>query len=313
MTDSWSATESRLLEPYLRADNLLHGIKFRCRPSDAYEELSVHWFDRGSVPQDFLPAFLIDTDWTLVAEAVDIPLESLAATIVVRDRARKRWRPFGSWPLAGMPEEIYLELSPAEFALAYRMEFAFMVTPSKLLERRQGRAYRRDQPVAVRAFQTNLRRDGSRFNISTMPESWFEEHGYSRDTVWALDWESRDPYMEPVAVLTVVMNERYQQAIQLQLAGDGGKVLAAQLATEILLEAALVALDGAEEFETEPSTLLGSVLSAVGVTTSEQFDTLKDRVSEDAGRTTISSFLRGRLQASIGLGRAALTASRRPQ
>lgn len=304
MTQGWSASESRIVEPYLRADYLLHGVRFRCSPTSKYEEDESYWFDRGSLPKEFLPSFELAFDGQEVADAADIPIEDLRAVIVVRDRARKLWRSVVSWPLSELPASIDLTLDSDEFALGRRMEFILMVTPASGIPRREGRASRPDQVVAARAFHVNLRRDGNRFSVSTMPPEWFEENGMSKDAVWALDWNTRDPYLEPISALTVVINDRFSTHLQRAFAGEaGGEALAAQIAADVFVEASMVAIENADSFETEHTTLLGSVLAGLGIENSEDFDSLKERLSDDSGRISAISFIRGRAQASVGLAR----------
>lgn len=304
MTSTWSASESRVVEPYLRADNLLHEVRFRCSPTYDYGEDETYWFDRDAAPQEFVPSFELTFDQEEVARAADIPLGDLRAVIVVRDRARKRWSSVACWPLSNVPETYDIILDPRKFALGRRMEFVLMIAPTSTLPRREGRASRPDQVVASRSFHTNLRREGSRFGVSTMPPAWFEENGMSKDTVWALDWNTRDPYQEPISALTVVINDKFSPNLQSTFSSSpGGDVLAAQIAAEVFAEASIVAIENANEFEAERTTLLGSVLAGLGIETSEDFDLLKDRLSDDAGRVSAISFVRGRAQASVGLGR----------
>lgn len=305
MTSNWSASESRIVEPYLRADSLLHGVRFRSNPAGEYVEDERYWFDRDFVAEEFVPSFELSFEVDALAEAVDIPLGDLKAVVVVRDRARRRWRPVASWPLSDVPEAYDLVLDPEEFAIGRRMEFVFMVTPASQLPRREGRAYRPDQVLASRSFHASLRRDGNRFSVSTMPPEWFEQYGMSKDTVWALDWNSRDPYQEPVSALTVVINDRFSSHLQRAFGGDsGGQVLAAQIAAEVFTEASLVAIENSDEFEAESATLLGSVLAGLGIESSEDFDSLKERILDDSSRVSAISFVRGRAQASVGLARA---------
>lgn len=307
MTPGWSASESRIVEPYLRADDLLHGVRFRCSPTSKYEEDENYWFDRDSLPEEFRPSFELALDGHEVADAADIPIGDLRAVIVVRDRARKRWHSVVSWPLSDIPASADLALDSNEFALGRRMEFVLMVTPASRIPRREGRAFRPDQVIAARSFHVNLRRDGNRFSVSTLPPEWFEENGMSKDTVWALDWNTRDPYLEPVSTLTVVINDRFSNHLQRAVAGEaGGEALAAQIAADVFVEASMVAIENADDFETERTTLLGSVLAGLGIDNSEDFDSLKELVSDDSGRVSAMSFVRGRAQASVGLARVLL-------
>jgi len=140
-----------------------------------------------------------------------------------------------------------------------------------------------------------------------LPPEWFEENGMSKDTVWALDWNTRDPYLEPVSTLTVVINDRFSNHLQRAVAGEaGGEALAAQIAADVFVEASMVAIENADDFETERTTLLGSVLAGLGIDNSEDFDSLKELVSDDSGRVSAMSFVRGRAQASVGLARVLL-------
>lgn len=304
-TQHWSATENRLIEPYLRADGLLHRVKFRCEPSNEFSEGGVTWFDRTSVPCPFLAEFSFDFDAARLAAAVDIPVGDLAAHVIVRDRAVKHWQRVASWPVVGVPDTYVVSIDDRVFAPGRRMEFVFMIAPATALPRRAERAFRTDQVVAEIAFETNVRKGGTRFNVATMPPEWFESHGMPRDAVWAIDWEDHDPMVEPITALNVVVNERYAETLQQVFGSDANAdALASQIAVEVFVEAAYMALRNANGYEPEPSTLLGSVITGLGIGTSEDFDALKVRTADDFGRVSALSFIRARAQSSVGLARA---------
>src|SRR5690606_18671159 len=99
--------------------------------------------------------------------------------------------------------------------------------------------------------------------------------------------------VEPITALNVVVNERYAEVLQLAFGSDANTdALASQIAVEVFVEAAYMALRNANGYEPEPSTLLGSVIAGLGIGTSEDFDALKDRTADDFGRVSALSFIR---------------------
>lgn len=301
----WSATENRVIQPYKRADSTLQRVRFRTHPGEEFGTERTWWFDRDRVPVPFSPELDLDVDVEVLADAVEIPLGDLRASVVVRDRAVKRWTVVRSWPLSELPDAFVVPLDEREFALGRRMEFVLMVTPSNDLPVREGRAYRKDQVVAEVAFEASVRKDGSRFNVATMPPEWFEENGLPKDTIWAIDWDSRDPAVEPIAALTVVVNERHAELLQRAFGSEAGAdALATQIAIDVFVEASMVAIENAEEFQQEPSTLLGSVLNGLGIDDASDFEALREKVTDDDGRVTALSLIRARAQSRIGLARA---------
>lgn len=302
---NWSATESRILEPFARADGFLEGIGFRFEPTTPFSSDRVTWFDRGAVPEPLKPEFSLVFDSDGLGAAVGIPADDLSASVVVRDRAVKQWDMVARWPLHEVPERFSIEVPPYTYAIGVRMEFGFLVTPSTRLPYREGRARLPTQVVAASAFELNTRKDGTRFNVASVKPEWFDQNGMPRDTVWAIDWESRDPTKEPIAALTVVVNEEYEERLQKALEpSTTSDLISIQMAVDIFVEVALTTLRNASEFETEPGTLLGSVLAGLGVTKQEDFDTLVERVNDDADRASIVSLIRGRVQSRLGLGKA---------
>lgn len=300
----WSASESRIVEPWARSDASLQGIRFRLVPEAEFWNDAIVWLDREAIPSPFRPEFLLDLDPHDLAERVGIPVGDLRTAVIVRDRALKRWRAIESWPLAESPSSYVLRISPEEFALGRRMEFVLVVAPAQRLPERTGRAHRPDQVVASRSFEVAVRKDGSRFNVATVEPAWFEEAGLPKDTVWAIDWDTRDPSSEPIAALTVVVNERSADKLQAVLGADASaSALAAQIAIDVFVEASYVVLQNAGDFDAEPGTMLGAVIGGLGIDTARDFEELKSKVQDDAGRVTALSMLRARVQARIGLGR----------
>ncbi len=301
----WSATENRVVQPYKRADDALHLVRFRVSPESVFSSERRLWFNRENVPKSFVPEFEFDIDAQAVADTVGIPLGDLRACVVVRDRAVKRWILADSWQLEALPSTATVNLIGQDFANGRRMEFVLMVTPSSDLPVQEGRAHKRNQVVAEVAFEANIRNDGSRFSVVTMPPDWFEQHGLPKDAVWAIDWESHDPMVEPIAALNVVVNERYAELLQTVFGSDSGAdALATEIAVDVFLEASLVVLKNAEEFQREPSTLLGSVLSGLGIDDESEFRAIREKVMDDYGRVTAYSLIRARAQSRIGLARA---------
>jgi len=197
-----------------------------------------------------------------------------------------------------------IPVSANEFALGRRMEFVLVVAPAQRLPAREGRAHRPDQVVAARSIEVAVRKDGSRFNVATVGPDWFEAAGLPKDTVWAIDWDTRDASSEPIAALTVVVNERSADKLQSVLGADpSSSALAAQIAIDVFVEASLVVLQNAGDFDREPGTMLGAVIGGLGIRTPEELEEMKRKVMDDAGRVAALSLLRARVQARIGFAR----------
>ena len=300
----WTATETRTLEPFLTEHAALDGLRFRCTPDEPPSDEHVHWFDAESLPERFTPELFLDVDTDLLELGVGIPVDDLRLVVVVRDRAVKRWDLIGAWPIGENPLEFELPVLDARrYAPGRRMEFVVMVTPSTELPALEGRAHLPTQVVASRSFHVRIRRDGSRFNVATVPPEWFIEHGMLRNTVWAIDWHTRDVEREPIACLTVVVNQAHEQRLQAALSGAVSDVVATQIAIDVFVEVAWIALRESAEFVDEPSTLIGTVLKVLGVKSAEQFDSLKRRIDDDDDRATVLSLIRGRVQGSLDLGK----------
>jgi len=304
-TAHWTATETRVVSPYLRHDEGLVDVALRIDPNDAFDGASKVWLERERTLQGLRPELRLEFDPLDIAEAVDVPTGDLTLHVSIRDRAVKRWSVVASWGLDETPTEYHLDLDARSWAIGRNLEIAVLVAPSQTLPSRLGRAYRPDQVVAVRSFSLVARKDGVRFNVSTVGSEWFTNNGLPKDAVWAIDWSSRDPSIEPIAALAVMVNEdhaeRLQNAFGAQATSDA---LAMQLAIDVFVEAALVTLQSPAEFDPEPSTLMGAVASALGIETADQFDALRERVADDAGRIALTSYLRARAQARLGFAKS---------
>lgn len=307
----WTATETRTLEPFLTDHSALEGLRFRCTPDEPPSDEQVHWFDADTLPYRFTPELFLDVDTDLLELGVGIPVEDLRLAVVVRDRAVKRWDLVGVWSIGQNPLEFELPvLDVRTYAPGRRMEFVVMVTPATELPVLEGRAHLPTQVVSTRSFHVRIRRDGSRFNVATVPSEWFVEHGMLRNTVWAIDWHTRDVEREPIACLTVVVNQAHEQRLQAALSGALSDVVATQMAIDVFVEVAWIALREVQEFIDEPSTLIGTVLKVLGIRSAEQFETLKRRIDEDDDRASVLSMIRGRVQGSLDLGKQLASAGK---
>lgn len=301
----WMASETKTLEPFLRADDALSAVQFRCEPGRAFSQDARYWFDQDTLPDPLEPELFLDVAPERLAQRVGIPAEDLRLVVVVRDRAVGRWEVIDRWSLTSVPDLEYRlpPLDPMRFALGRRMEVTVLVTPLTRLPPEEGRAHLPTHVVASRSFEMAVRRDGARFNVAIQEPEWFVEHGMMKDTVWAIDWQSRNVEKAPIECLTVVINREYEAGLQSALEGDTATAVSIQIVVDVFVEVALTTLALATEYVDEPSTLLGTVLRNLGVSSSEDFESLKQRLVDDGDRATLVTVIRGRMQSRLGLAK----------
>jgi hypothetical protein len=302
---NWSASETRTLEPFLRADSVLDEVQFRCEPSRDFSREPKYWFEADALPEVLEPELFLDVDPDFVADHVGIPAEDLRLVVIVRDRAVARWEVVDTWPLVEIPDLEYVlpTLDDNSFAMGRRMEVSVIVTPASVLPAEEGRAHLPTHVVASRSFEMAVRRDGARFNVAVMEPEWFVEHGMARDTVWAIDWQSRDVEREPIACLTVVVNQSHEAKLQAALSGSSANAVATLIAVDVFVEVAMTTLAAATDYTDEPSTLLGTVLRNLGIGSEDEYALLKQRLLDEGDRATLLSVIRGRMQSRLGLAK----------
>jgi len=302
---AWTATESRVVSPYERHDSGLRNVRIRIGDDGEFVPETRFWFAPEQLDEGIAPSLAFDVDADELAGRVGIPPADLRLHVSVRDRALKRWKVVDGWMLPDVPAIYTPNLDAGTWAIGRRTEIAVLVAPAQTLPPMEGRASRVDQVVAAKSFELNVRVDGTRFNVATVEPSWFTEAGLPGDTVWAIDWETREATAEPIAAFTVVVNEDHADALQ-QAFGDAPSAgaLATQLAVDVFVEVAASTLRAANDFDPEPGTLLGAVAGAVGIETPEDFERLRARLHDDVGRIGVTTLLRARAQSRLGLSKA---------
>lgn len=302
-TSTWSATENRIVEPYLRSSGALRDVKFRLSPEAGFTDDEAYWVEYGEVPDPFLPEFQFEVDEKALRDESHLSTDDLRLVVVVRDRAVRRWELMNAYPIDQVPSALALPSERLQrFAIARRLEFAALVVPRYGLPPTVGRAHLPQHVVAERSFQVNLRREGTRFPVRVREEEWFVSQEYPATTVWTIDWQTRDPMVPPAEALHIVVNEKY--AIEFQAAlGTFEKeaALGHQIAAEVFAEVALVALRAADEWPSDPESLLGTVLGGLGVKNVAEMEHYTNMVADP---TDAIPRLRGYAQAALGLGTA---------
>ena len=301
----WTATESATLEPFPRADKALDAVRFRCVPTADFASTQRYWFEVDAGPDPIAPELLLDVDPEDVAHRAGIPVGDLRLVIAIRDRAVARWEAIKAWPLAEVPREPFRipDLDPRRFALGRRMEFVVLVTPATELPPEAGRAHSVAHVVASRSFEVGVERDGTRFNVAVQDPDWFIERWMAKDTVWAVDWQNKDVDLPPIECLTVVINRDFEDALQAALDGPAATAVGTQIAIEVFVEVALMALTLASEFSDDPGSLIGTVNRNLGIRSDTMFEDWKARLQDESERAALLSIVRGRMQSSLGLGR----------
>lgn len=300
---AWSATENRIVEPYARAPSALRKVEFRLSPDAAFSDAGAYWLDGDDVPDPLVPELRLAVDEDAVVREAHLSVDDLRLVVVIRDRAARRWEAMQAYPLGETPAGVAF---PPErlnrFAVARRLEFAVLIVPRYGLPVTIGRAWRPQHVVSERSFEINLRREGTRFPVRVREQKWFEENGYPADTVWTIDWQRRDPSASPAEALHIVVNERYAEHFEAALgSSDDQSALGHQIAAEIFAEVALVALREADEWPSDPDSLLGTVLGSLGVKDPSQLERYTNLVADP---TDALPRLRGYAQSALALGKA---------
>lgn len=299
----WSATENRFVEPYARSQSAFENVKFRLSKSVDFSPESVYWLEPEEIPIPFQPEIYLDIDKAALENESHLSANDLCLSLIIRDKAAKRWECIETFPINDHPEHFSFAKSLTEgFAIARSLEFAALVTPVRHLEFRPGRAYKRQHIISECSFQVNDRREGARFPIRVVDASWFEQNRYPEATVWTTHWKHSDVSRPPSETLDIMVNEKYADQLQRALAGEEtAGTLGNQIAAEIFAEVALVTLQAAEEYSAESSTLLGVVLDVLGVKSEKDFRLFADWIDDP---TDALSHLRGYAQAALNLGKA---------
>ncbi|MEX2535031.1 MAG: hypothetical protein WD273_05465 [Trueperaceae bacterium] len=269
----WSATETRTIEAYSRSDNAQNETRFRVSDQSAFSEEPSYWLESDELTVPFHPAFRLAVNDELLEKEAHISPDDLTLSLIIRDRAIKRWEVVETIPLIDRPDIVDFSSEVlSRFAGPRRLEFVSLVAPSYSLPYVPGRAYKPQHVISQRSFEVNLRREGTRFPVRVVPPEWFTERNLPRDTVWTTDWKSQDFRLSPAEVLDVVINENHANALQGILGdSDARGIMGNQIACDIFAEVSYVVLSNAEEFIAEPSTMLGTVLSRLGIRTEPEF------------------------------------------
>lgn len=299
----WSATESRVIEPFTTAHEKLGRVSVQADFGNALSPGDTSWIEEHQLPHSFEPKITLDIPVSELASAVGISVDDLQLIVIIRDKAARRWQRLATWPLAEHPAEYILPgLDPYQYSPGRDFEILVAVAPASELPLAIDRANLPTQLVAQALFAYRVKQEGSRFNIAVVSEQWFVDRGMPAKTVWAVEWHTDDVEREPIACLSVVTNERSEPHLQAALGGKSSNAIATQIAIDIFVEVAVVTLKAANEFNPEPSTLIGTVLKVLGVKTVDQFNELKQRINDDGASASIFSIVRGRVQASLDLG-----------
>jgi hypothetical protein len=310
-SSNWIATENRVVEPFARVEKGLSGLQFRTRMTEDPAGTEVWWFDDATFPEDFIPELTLAIDVERCAAECLIPATDLVVSVIVRDRAIHRWEIVATWPLGSHPATFQPPIHDTRvFANGRWMDFVVAITPAKELARIEGRAWEPTSIVGERTFTVKFQRSGSRFSVGIMPEKWFVDHGMDKTSVWAIDWMDTDVTKEPAACFLVCINESHEQRVRAAFGGDLGTAMATQIATEVFVEIASVTLTLADEFDDDPTSLIGTVVRQLGIRSDEEFQSFRERLRGDSSRVVGHSIIRGRIQAALGLHKALLTAGK---
>lgn len=311
---NWNSfTEKEPVWPFEKVDEALEETGLRLALSKEFDPSPHRPFTQNPIldPAAFAPQVKLVIDQDLLAEKSGLSAKQLMASVVVRDRAIRRFICVGSWPCEEANGKVISVDEAVIESLSGRrdVEIVALLTPIK----NSGKYFLGDR-IAEKVFECGVAGDtrgGFPMTIIDPSEPYWDK-AYSEDTAWYISWKAHamfDSKNDAEHVLKVVYNKQCADKI-LHFENDGNRAAGlfnVEMAVEVFHEVACVYLAPPKDSTDPPDftkpgfypKIVTAICKMMDVETSlSGYDQLKQEYRAKVG---FMSLLRSKLQEFYGL------------
>ena len=261
-TLNWKATERLVTNPVPTSDRSLANVKFRLSSGEPPTSDEIRHLDSPLDWDRFAPELLIDIDTATLTLDTGLPPETVAISVIVRDRELNRFGVIGEWGLDALPEDMWpLGEALNRFSRATRLDVAVVATACGIGEPSGSMPLQKGTLLASKAFKIRTPSGGLDLPIKFVEPEEMEKHGLDRRTVFYLFWKGEDVSRAPSDLIEVWLNREHEDKFRALSARDAGSVedhigrgIAAHLYGEVLTQVL-----SSDEDTAEPDSLINVV------------------------------------------------------
>lgn len=297
-------SESRPIRPFRISESALAACAFRINDSEDFRA-DQPWSvvidpEEIGAPQ-FNPELRIEVDADSLSRECGLHVADLALSVVVRDQALWKSSQVAQWPVLETPHSFRLgDFVRSEMSGVMGLEVVLQVTPGREVDEGFRTASRPGQMVARRVFRISIPFDGAEFPVEAVDASYFVTRGFPEGAVWLIDWKTSVDFDRPAEdVLQVMINRDAADKILRLSSSDGvGRVLWAEIATEIFVEICMVVFGSDPEPPEAPGGLLAKLNARLRASADLELETM---VAKARNVFEGYSFFRAHLQSALQL------------
>lgn len=318
LLEDWSVSSesSKPITPFAIADEVLVNCGARWNAGQDFlreqDKINVLESNPLALGEPFAPEVELPVDLKQLSSITGIPTEKINLSVCIRDRALWQFTNAAAWQVGSHP--LTFKFDPA-LVLGLAGHRGFELSISLFCDDettdKNGNKLPEGALVANKTFHLDVKNDdaGGGFPIQPCDPEDFGDERIDKNAAWFIRWHNMENLTEPnmgaSEILTVLINKKCSDRLyHLRASDEVGSILWMEMASDILLEIALVILSYEELPEPADSArgFVPRTVRALMKQTKLGFDELRNLVStqpQDA-----SSILRSHLQAHMGLSKA---------
>lgn len=306
----WEREESRVVRPFLSAEDYLRDAALRLHVGDDFDpnpSIHIESIDRSRLS----PAIRVAAPPKELEELVGVPSKELVLIVSIEDRVLKSTTIAHSVSLAQVADEI-IELGDS--ALEYAgwsgdMRIHVAAVLGKDRKAALGLAYRVGSWIARKTFSITRARDSANFSITPVDEEWFKSRGLPPSTTYYVEMLSTD-LNQPCDSMPDLVKVYLHQSVHTALARDEdtpvARALVKSIYTDVVSSILTVGFANLQADQLLPGSILDVVSGRLAKATGVSLEKLM-QFAKDTGGTHLQAVI----QAEAELTRAMVTASGR--